>query len=85
MNGLVHSINISEGGVPKLPVGSAKVEYGGLEGDYNKFRNKKIQKETSISYLRNICIYPKAFRFFDNVTLYLIVILIIFIYCNEKN
>ena len=31
MNGLVHSINISEGGVPKLPVSSAKVEYGGLE------------------------------------------------------
>ena len=41
MNGSVHSINISEGGVPKLPVSSAKVEYGGLEGDYNKFRNEK--------------------------------------------
>ena len=30
MNGLAHSINISEGEL-KLPVSSAKVEYGGLE------------------------------------------------------
>ena len=53
MNGLVHSINISEGGVPKLPVTSVRVKYGGLEGDYNKFRNEKRNNHAD----RAICLF----------------------------
>ncbi|MCB1245859.1 MAG: MOSC domain-containing protein, partial [Acidimicrobiia bacterium] len=29
----VHQINVSDGGVPKLPVPSAQVEIGGMDGD----------------------------------------------------
>ena len=39
MEGEVHSINISSsGGVPKLPIKTAVVNFEGVEGDYNKFR-----------------------------------------------
>ena len=42
MSAVVHSINIStEGGVPKLPIGKAKVNFEGVEGDFNKFRTEK--------------------------------------------
>ena len=41
MNGLVHSINISSGGVPKSSVGSAKVSKNGVEGDFNVFRESR--------------------------------------------
>ena len=39
MNGLVHSINISSGGVPKRTVDSANIEKEGVEGDFNRFRD----------------------------------------------
>ena len=52
--------------------------------NYNKFRDKKEQKETSISYLRHICFAPKIFKIFDNSVLYLVMIIIIIIFCNEK-
>ena len=41
MNGFVHSINISSGGVPKSSVGSAKVSKNGVEGDFNVFRESR--------------------------------------------
>ena len=42
MSAVVHSINISsKGGVPKLPIGKAKVNFEGVEGDFNKFRTEK--------------------------------------------
>ena len=42
MRGTIHSINISrEGGVPKLPIKTTRIMYGGLEGDYNKFRAER--------------------------------------------
>ena len=39
MSGLVHSINISSGGVPKRTVDSAKIGKKGVEGDFNRFRD----------------------------------------------
>ena len=39
MNGLVHSINISSGGVPKRTVDSANIGKKGVEGDFNRFRD----------------------------------------------
>jgi len=39
MNGLIHSINISSGGVPKITVDSAKIGKKGVEGDFNRFRD----------------------------------------------
>ncbi|MED5230793.1 MAG: MOSC domain-containing protein [Candidatus Thermoplasmatota archaeon] len=42
MSAVVHSINIStEGGVPKLPIDKAKIEFAGVEGDFNRFRTEK--------------------------------------------
>jgi MOSC domain-containing protein YiiM len=41
MNGLVHSINISSGGVPKSSVEEAKVSKNGVEGDFNVFRESR--------------------------------------------
>ena len=38
MRGAIHSINISSGGVPKKLIESAKIRKGGVEGDFNKFR-----------------------------------------------
>ncbi|MEC7708918.1 MAG: MOSC domain-containing protein [Candidatus Thermoplasmatota archaeon] len=39
MNGLVHSINISSGGVPKRAVDSVNIGKEGVEGDFNRFRD----------------------------------------------
>ncbi len=39
MNGSVHAINISSGGVPKRTVGSANIMKDGVEGDFNRFRD----------------------------------------------
>ena len=39
MKGLVHSINISSGGVPKRMVDSANIGKEGVEGDFNRFRD----------------------------------------------
>ena len=39
MNGLVHSINISSGGVPKRTVDSANIGKEGVEGDFIRFRD----------------------------------------------
>ena len=38
MSGVVHSVNVSSGGVPKYPVDSANVSEEGVEGDFNRFR-----------------------------------------------
>ena len=38
MTGSVHSINISNGGVPKLPVRDSTLGIHGFEGDFNRFR-----------------------------------------------
>lgn len=59
------------------------IYFGCMEKEYNQFRNK--QKENSISYLKNICFAPKVFKLFDNITLYLVVIGSVIVYCNEKN
>lgn len=56
---------------------------GCQEKEYNQFRNKILQKETSISQLRNICLYPSFIKIFDNITLYLVIIGVIISYCNE--
>jgi len=39
MSGIVHSVNISSGGVPKSPIDSAHVSEEGVEGDFNRFRD----------------------------------------------
>ena len=39
MRGEVHSINVSDGGVPKSMVESANITKGGVEGDFNRFRS----------------------------------------------
>ena len=39
MSGLLHSINISSGGVPKRAVDYAKIGMKGVEGDFNRFRD----------------------------------------------
>ena len=42
MNGVIHSVNVSEeGGVPKLPIRAAIVRYEGMEGDHNRFRAER--------------------------------------------
>ena len=53
MSGLVHSINISSGGVPKRTVDSAKIGKKGVEGDFNRFRDGQggISIERSASSL----------------------------------
>ena len=39
MRGEVHSINVSDGGVPKSMVESAEITKRGVEGDFNRFRD----------------------------------------------
>ena len=41
MNGLIHSINISSGGVPKRAVDSANILKNGVKGDFNRFRDSR--------------------------------------------
>ena len=42
MNGVIHSVNVSQnGGVPKLPVRAAIIRYEGVEGDHNRFRSER--------------------------------------------
>ena len=42
MSAVIHSVNVSEnGGVPKLPIRSATIRFGGVEGDHNKFRTER--------------------------------------------
>ena len=38
MRGEIHSINVSDGGVPKSMVDSANILKGGVQGDFNRFR-----------------------------------------------
>ncbi len=48
MSGAVHSVNVSpEGGVPKIPVSSANIMKGGLEGDFNRFRAERRDDDAS--------------------------------------
>ena len=37
MRGEIHSINVSDGGVPKSMVESANILKGGVQGDFNRF------------------------------------------------
>jgi MOSC domain-containing protein YiiM len=54
LRGFVYSVNVrGEGGVPKLPVRSAKLVIDGVEGDFNKFRTAK----RGGSPARAVCIY----------------------------
>ena len=54
MSGVVHSVNVSpEGGVPKIPVRSANVNTGGVEGDCNKFRAERREGDPN----RAVCIF----------------------------
>lgn len=53
MNGVVHSINISSGGVPKYPVKGAKISINGVEGDFNRFRSEKMEGSPD----RAICLF----------------------------
>ena len=39
MRGEVHSINVSDGGVPKSMVESANIMKSGVQGDFNRFRS----------------------------------------------
>ena len=39
MRGEVHSINVSDGGVPKSMLESAKIMKRGVQGDFNRFRS----------------------------------------------
>ena len=41
MNGLIHSINISSGGVPKRAVDSANILKNGVKGDFNRVRDSR--------------------------------------------
>ena len=41
MRGEVHSINVSDGGVPKSMVESADIMKSGVDGDFNRFRSDK--------------------------------------------
>ena len=38
MGSEIHSINVSDGGVPKSMVESADITKEGVEGDFNRFR-----------------------------------------------
>lgn len=53
MSGLVHSINISNGGVPKTPVDEAKLVQGGLDGDFNRFRSENRSGDPD----RAVCLF----------------------------
>jgi MOSC domain-containing protein YiiM len=50
-HGIVHAINISNGGVPKLPRPSAWIDRGGVEGD--RQRNLKLHGGPD----RAVCLY----------------------------
>ena len=54
---------------------------GCIEKEY-KYHN---DKETSISKLRYICNRPELMKFFDNGTLYVVMIVIIVIISNQNN
>ena len=42
MEGVIHSVNVSEGGgVPKFPIRAATVRHEGVEGDHNRFRAER--------------------------------------------
>ncbi len=53
MTGILAQVNISPGGMPKLPVDSARVTYAGLEGDWQK--NRKYHGGPD----RAICLYSE--------------------------
>lgn len=48
----VHQISVSHGGVPKLPVGSARVSTQGVEGDWQNDRKHHGGPD------RAVCLYP---------------------------
>ena len=52
MRGEVHSINVSDGGVPKSRVESANIMKSGVEGDFNRFRSGRGGSED-----RAVCIF----------------------------
>ncbi|MBI1942205.1 MAG: MOSC domain-containing protein [Betaproteobacteria bacterium] len=49
MEGLVHSINVSDGGVPKLPRKTAAVRKGGVAGDRQRDRENHGGPERAVS------------------------------------
>ncbi len=52
--GSIISINVSEsGGVPKLPLKTAIINYEGVVGDYNKFRMEKKNGDPG----RAVCLF----------------------------
>ena len=53
MNGVLYSLNISSGGVPKAAVKSANIKSDGLEGDFNRFRSEKGKGDLD----RAVCIF----------------------------
>ena len=53
MTGSVHSINISNGGVPKLPVRDATLGIHGFKGDFNRFRMESRLGDSD----RAVCIF----------------------------
>ena len=53
MRGVVHSVNISSGGVPKYPVKGANIGANGVEGDFNWFRNEKREGDPD----RAVCLF----------------------------
>lgn len=57
------------------------MQMGCIEKEY-KYHN---DKETSISKLRHICNNPELMKFFDNGTLYVVMIVIIVIISNQNN
>lgn len=51
MAGRLHSINVSRGGVPKLPVPAAWIDFNGVDGDYQADRKHHGGPD------RAVCVY----------------------------
>jgi MOSC domain-containing protein YiiM len=53
MSGILVQVNVSSGGMPKLPLSQAKVTFDGLEGDWQKNRKYHGGRD------RAVCLYSQ--------------------------
>ena len=59
------------------------IQMGCVEHEY--YKHVKSKEETTISKLRHVCLNPKILNFFDNGTLYLVIIFIIRKFSKYEN
>lgn len=59
------------------------IHMGCVEEEYAKSNSLYAKEKTTVSHLKTFCFKPKIMRFFDNGTLYIVMMIIIMYICKE--